>query len=140
MTKRWVSPLGAAVATFTAMSCIGVSAAVSLSTSVGATFLTRDTTLRPLLAIVLAVTVVGSALTYWRRRRIWPLVLSAAAAVWVYGFVYVIHGSHHDHMADHMRAAFSGGRLAAIWVGLAVLVGSQLADVLGSRLVRRSSP
>lgn len=66
-----MASLGAVAAGFTALCCIGVSAAVSLSTALGATFLTRDSTLRPLLAVTLAVTVAGSALTYtyWRRRR-----------------------------------------------------------------------
>jgi hypothetical protein len=141
--RRWVSPLGAIAAGFTAMCCLGVSAAVSLSTALGATFLTRDATLRPLLAVTLAVTVAGSALTYWRRRQPWPLAVSAASAVWVYSSVYLVGGGHAAHMADHMAdhavshsAGFSGGRLAAVWVGLVLLVGSQVWDLIG---VRRGS-
>jgi hypothetical protein len=44
-----------------------------------------------------------------------------------------------DHMADHAvshSAGFSGGRLAAVWVGLVLLVGSQVWDLIG---VRRGS-
>jgi hypothetical protein len=119
------------------MCCLGVSAAVSLSSALGATFLTRDATLRPLLAVSLAVTVVGSALTYWRRRRAVPLVLSGLAAMWVYSFVYLVGGGHGGHMTDHMvehagpRGGFSSGRLVAVWLGLAVLVGSPLWDLIG---------
>jgi hypothetical protein len=140
---RWVSPLGALAAGFTAACCVGVSAVVSLSTALGATFLTRDTTLRPLLALTLAVTVTGSALTYWRRRRGWPLAVSVVSAVWIYSFVYLI-GRHTGHMTDHMAdhpaghpAGLSGGRLTAIWVGLALLVGSQLWDLVVVRGGRR---
>jgi hypothetical protein len=142
--RRWVSTLGAIAAGFTAACCVGLSAAVSLSTALGATFLTRDTTLRPLLAFTLAVTVAGSALTYWRRRQAWPLALSLVSAAWIYSFVYLIGAGHAgamtDHMADHAvghRTGFSGGRLAAIWIGLAVLVGSQLRDLIIVRGARR---
>jgi hypothetical protein len=141
---RWMSPLGALAAGFTAACCIGVSVAVSLSTALGATFLTRDTTLRPLLALALAATVAGSALTFWRRRRSWPLTLSIVSAVWIYSFVYLIGSGHAGHIADHMAdhptghsAGFSNGRLAAVWVGLALLVGSQLWDLVDARRGRR---
>jgi hypothetical protein len=142
--QRAIASVGAVAATFTAMCCVGASAAVSLSTAMGATFLTRDATLRPLLAASLAVTVAGSALTFWQRRRPWPLALSAVAALWIYAFVYVVNshsGQVGDHMGDHAgthSAGFSGGRLAAIWLGLAVLVGSQAWDLLDARRRRRA--
>jgi hypothetical protein len=49
-----------------------------------------------------------------------------------------------DHMANHAAspsAGFSGGRLAAVWVGLAVLMSSQLWDVVaaGHRRAGRAS-
>ena len=129
------------------MCCIGVSAAISLSTAMGAAFLTRDSTLRPLLAAALTMTVVGSALTYWRRRRAGPLALTVLAAVWVYGAIYVAGGAHTDaHMADHMadhagsrQVSFSNGRLAAVWLGLIALVGAQAYDLITSRRLQRSS-
>ncbi len=119
----------------------------------GATFLTRDSSLRPLLAASLAVTVVGSALTFWRHRRPGPLALTAVAAIWVYAFIYLVGGSHGgtghgDHMADHMsdhmsdhathaaHAGFSGGRLTAVWLGLAVLVAAQVWDLVRIRTGR----
>ena len=34
--RRWLSPLGALAAAFTAMCCLGVTATVSLATAVGA--------------------------------------------------------------------------------------------------------
>lgn len=144
----WLSWAGLVTAGFTALCCIGVSAALSLATSVGATFLTRDSSLRPLLAATLAVTVLGSALTFWRHRRPGPFALTAAAAIWVYSFIYLVAGGHAasghgDHMADHMsgqsatraadRAGFGGGRLTAVWLGLAVLVAAQVWDLVRVR-------
>ena len=81
---EWLSWAGVVTSGFTALCCLGVSAAVSLATAAGATFLTRDSSLRPLLTASLAVTVVGSALTFWRHRRPGPPALTAVAAIWVY--------------------------------------------------------
>ncbi|MGH3570646.1 MAG: hypothetical protein ACRDUW_02260 [Pseudonocardiaceae bacterium] len=82
----------------------------------------------------------GRALTYWRRRRVGPLALSALSAVWVYGFVYLVGGGHTaDQVAGH-AAGFSGGRLAEVWLGLAVLVGSQVSDLIGIRRGSRVRP
>lgn len=115
----------------------------------GATFLTQDSTLRPILAGTLALTVAGSALTYWRHRHPGQLILTALAAVWVYGVIFLAGGSHGgyadvsttDHMADHdhasAHAGLGGGRLALAWVGLAVLVAAQVWDVV--RVCRRSA-
>jgi hypothetical protein len=77
----WVGVLSAGLTT---LCCLGVSAALSLATALGATFLTRDGTLRPILGGTLAVTIAGSALTYRRHRRPAPLALTTLAAVWVY--------------------------------------------------------
>ncbi len=49
---------------FTALCCLGVAAALSLATSVGATFLTRDSSLRPLLTATVLLTALGSVLTF----------------------------------------------------------------------------
>jgi hypothetical protein len=131
----WAGLVGAG---FTALCCLGVSAALSLASAVGATFLTQDSSLRPILAGTLALTVAGSALTYWRHRRPGPLILTALAAVWAYGVIFLVGGTHAahgtstmaDHMTDHMadhasgHAGLGGGRLALAWTGLAVLVAA----------------
>jgi len=148
----WLSWAGLVTAGFTALCCIGVSAALSLATAVGATFLTRDSSLRPLLAASLAVTVLGSALTFRRHRRPGPLALTSTAAIWVYTSIYLVGGTHGgtghgDHMADNMTdhatqaahlAGFSGGRLTAVWLGLAVLVAAQVWDLV--RIRTRHAP
>ena len=148
--SRWrqvVGPVGTVAAGFTTLCCLGVSAAVSLSTSLGATFLTRDSSLRPLLAATLAVTVAASALTFWRHRGlVWPLAATAAAAVMIYGAVYVGLGAGgmNDHMAGEAPAGpgaghggLGNGRLALVWTGAALLISAQLWDL---RRVRRSRP
>lgn len=124
---------------------MGASAALSLATAVGATFLTSDSALRPLLAATLALTVGASALTYWRHRSAGPLVLSAIAATWIYTVIFLVGGSHGGHgqgshaddMADHGSQAahggLSGGRLTLVWTGLALLVAAQVWDCLGIR-------
>jgi hypothetical protein len=144
--STWLSWAGLRAGGFTALCCLGVSAAVSLASSIGATFMTRDSTLRPLLAVTLAVTVVGSALTYWRHRRRVPLLGTAVSAMWVYAFIYLVGGGHGgghgDHMTDHMThhaAAFSRGRLTAVWLGLAVMVGVQVWDLVDTQRQRRGA-
>lgn len=137
--RQVVGPLATVAAGFTTLCCLGVSAAVSLGTSLGATFLTRDSSLRPLLAATLAVTVAGSAVTFWRHRGlVWPLAATAAAAVLIYGAVYVGLGAGgmHDHMAGEAPAgpgASDGGlgnfRLALVWTGAVLLIGAQLWDL-----------
>lgn len=141
--RRWFSWVGLLAAGFTTLCCLGIAAALSLATSVGATFLTKDSSLKPILAATLAVTVIGSALTFWRHRRPTSLVLTTLAAIWVYGFVFV--GRHsgdggHDNMSDHatgqVHAGLSGGRLALVWVGLAMLVAAQVWDLYQTRRAR----
>lgn len=139
--RRWVPAFGTVSATFTALCCLGISAALSLSTAVGATFLTRDSTLKPILAATLAVTIAGSILTSWRTRRVGPLILTILAAAWIYAFIFVNGGTHTghtpvDHMADNMAEdvatqhghGLSDGRVALVWVGLALLIGAQVWD------------
>ncbi len=143
--SMWLSWAGLVAGGFTALCCLGVSAALSIAGAVGATFLTRDSALRPLLAGTLAVTVLGSALTYWRHRRAVRLAVTTTAAVWIYEFIYLVGGGHGgapgDHMHDTMThgAAFSGGRLVAVWLGLAALVGAQAWDLVDVRRARRGS-
>src|SRR5712691_4114239 len=91
--QRWLPRAGTVAAGFTTLCCIGVTAALSLASAVGATFLTRDATLKPLLAATIALTVVGSALTYRRHRNPFPLLLTAVAGAWVFLFTFVIVGT-----------------------------------------------
>lgn len=143
--RPWFSWVGVLTAGLTTLCCLGVSAALSLATAVGATFLTRDSTLRPILAGTLAVTIAGSALTYRRHRQPGPLALTTLAAVWVYAMVFVVgsghaghadagHGDHMvEHAAQHVGHAFTGGRLALVWIGLGALVGAQVWDLVRVR-------
>jgi hypothetical protein len=144
--RQWFSWVGVVTAGFTTLCCLGVSAALSLATAVGATFLTRDATLRPILAGTLAVTIAGSALSYWHHRRAGPLALTTLAGVWVYAVVFVVGSGqggqagaeHGDHMvepaATQVGHGFTGGRLTLVWVGLAALVAAQAWDLLRVRL------
>jgi hypothetical protein len=143
---QWFSWVGVATAGFTALCCLGVSAALSFATAVGATFLTRDSTLRPILAGTLAVTVAGSVLTHWRHRRAGPLAVTTLAAVWVYAIVFVVGSGQRGHAgaghgdgmvegaAKQVGHGFTGGRLTLVWVGLAALVGAQVWDLVRVRL------
>ena len=142
--RRWFTWVSLVSAAFTTLCCMGISVALSLTSAIGATFLTRDATLRPILAGTLAITVAASALTYWRRHRFAPFLITAASAIWVYGFTFLVgasHGGHAqgDNMTDHMtgtaaaHTGLSGGRLIAVWVGLGALVAAQLWDLVGHR-------
>jgi hypothetical protein len=140
-----VSPVGVIAAGFTTLCCLGIAAALSFASSIGATFLTRDSSLRPILFVTLAVTTAGSALTYWRHRQtVVPLAVTVAASVWIYLAVFasVGHDAMHDNMADaHVVAvhhhSLSGGRQALAGIGLAVLIGAQLWDLLRVRTQRQ---
>ena len=147
--QRAFAPLGTVAAGFTTLCCLGMSAAVSLGTSVGATFLTRDSALRPLLAVTLGLTVAGSALTFRRRRGpAWPLALTVVASLAIYGALYSGNGAMSgmdDGMAGETPALAgdrSGGlgnnRLALVWAGAALLIGVQVWDLLRTRRVRCS--
>lgn len=117
--------------------------ALCLAGAIGATFMTRDATRRPILAATPA-TVAGSAPTSRRRRPLAAWLISVASALWVSGFTLVVgaspggHGQG-DNMADRMtdhaatHTGLSGGRLIAVWVGLGVLVAAQLWDLVGHR-------
>ena len=149
--RRCLSWIGLVAAGFATLCCLGVSAALSLASAMGATFLTQDSTLKPILAGTLALTIAGSALTYWRHRRPGPLVVTVLAAVCVYSVIFLLGGSHSghgastmadqmtDHMADHAsgHAGLGGGRLTLAWTGLAVLVAAQVWDLVR---IRRRGP
>lgn len=136
------------------MCCLGVTAALSISTSLGATFMTRDSTLQPILILSLALTVAASALTYRRNRATTgPLLLTIAASVWIYAFIFLVdsghgggHGTMGDHMTDHhvttSTAAHHGLSTTSqslVWVGFAILIGAQLWDPLRLRSRRRTA-
>lgn len=150
--ERGLSLAGLITAGFTTMCCLGVTAVLSLSTSLGATFLTRDATLRPILIGTLTVTVLASALTYRRHRgTIGPLLLTIAASGWIYALIFLVdsgHSASHDTMGDHMNDShavsstaahhgLSSGTESLVWVGFAVLIGAQLWDFLR---IRRRRP
>jgi len=143
--QRAVSPVAVVAAGFTTLCCLGIAAALSFASSLGATFLTRDSSLRPILLVTLAATAGGSALTFWRyRQTLWPLALTVAASVWIYLVVFVSrgHDTMHDTKADEHGSAvhqhaLSSGRQALAGLGLAVLVGAQLWDLVRVRAQRR---
>src|SRR5712691_389424 len=117
--ERAVSPIGVIAAGFTTLCCLGIAAVLSFASSIGATFLTRDSSLRPILIATLAITIAGSALTFWRHRQtIWPLAITVAASVWIYAVVFATtsHDTMHDNMSDEhtsaSRHALSSGRQA----------------------------
>ena len=146
--QQVVGPLGSVGAGFTTLCCLGVSAAVSLGTSVGATFLTRDTALRPLLAVTLVVTVAGSALMFWHHRGlVWPLAVTVGASVAIYSALYVGRGAGgmNDGMEGEDPALAGAGhdglghsRFVIVWAGAALLVGAQLWDLRRVRSPRCS--
>ena len=143
--ERAVSPVGLIATGFTTLCCLGIAAALSFATSIGATFLTRDSSLRPILIATLAITAAGSALTFWRyRQTVVPLALTLVAGVWIYLTVFAIvsHDAMHDNIRDAHSAvvyhqALSGGRQMLAGVGLAVLIGAQLWDLLRVRAQRQ---
>ena len=138
-SERAVAPLGLIAAGFTAACCLGVSAALSFATALGATFLTRDATLEPILIATLLFTCAGSALTYWRHRHtVGPLVLTVAASVWIYLLVFGLDSGMHDNMNDAhgstaMHDGLTNGRQALVWLGLALLISAQVWDLVRLR-------
>jgi len=136
-----VPRVGFVASAITTVCCLGLSVAVSLASSIGATFLTRDATLRPLLAVALGITVAGSVWTYRRHRSLPPLILTVAAAALVYAALYGpltgVGGTHAtDSRAGHQDtmtgAASSHGAGSAnvlVWIGLGLLLAGQLWDI-----------
>ncbi|MBA2560897.1 MAG: MerC domain-containing protein, partial [Propionibacteriales bacterium] len=109
---------------FTTICCLGFTAALSLASAVGATFLTRDATLKPLLVATIILTVVGSALTYRRHRNPLPLILTALAGAWVFLFIFTVGGAPRP----------------VVWAGLAVFLGVQVWDLILIRRCRTPGP
>lgn len=122
--QRSLPRAGAVAAAFTTLCCLGFTAALSLASEVGATFLTRDATLKPLLAATIIFTVVGSALTCRRHRNPLPLILTALAGAWVFLFIFTIGGAPRP----------------VVWAGLAVFLGVQVWDFILIRRCRTARP
>ena len=116
--QRSLPRAGAAAAAFTTLCCLGFTAALSLASAVGATIMTRDATLEPILVATIILTVVGSALTYRCHRNPLPVILTALAGTWVFLSIFTIRGLPRP----------------AVWAGLAVFLGVQVWDLF---LVRR---
>jgi len=145
--QRWMPRAGVIAAGFTALCCLGVAAALSMATSVGATFPTRDTSLRPLLAATLLFTALGRTLTFTRHRKPGPLIVTIAAGLWMCVLTFAVGASsrgaaRHDAMGAHEDGASHqglGGRSALVWFGLVVLIAAQVWDVFRMRVGRGSA-
>lgn len=136
MAAHWLPRAGLLSAAFTTLCCLGISAALSLATAVGASFLTRDATLQPLLIVTLALTVIGSALTFRRHAQAHQdghagMHDNAAASGHDAMHDAATAGGHNDAHATTAAGRGSGGAL--VWVGLAVLIAAQLWDAVRVR-------
>ena len=144
------SRVGFVASAVTTVCCLGVASAISVASAIGATFLTRDSTLQPLLIAMLSITVAGSAWTALRHRSVLPLLLTVVASVLVYSALYgpldggigvtgASASGHSDHGAMHdamTEAPGSHGGISSrvlVWIGLAVLLLAQLWDVRRGR-------
>lgn len=143
---NWLPRAGLVASAFTAMCCVGLSVAVSLASGIGATFLTQDSTLQPLLIISLAITIAGSAFTFRRHRNPLPLLSTVLASAWIWASLYgplnggigvegaVGHDASGDAVSDGMSAMSVAGRgggispTTLVWVGLGVLLAAQIWD------------
>jgi hypothetical protein len=129
---RWqrLLPRGATIAAgFTTLCCIGVSAAVSLTSAVGAGFFVKDAVLRPALVITVLITATGSAFTFRLHRNPLPILVTLGSGAWIYWFVFqaTAHAGHGDHMNDHMGDTMTQPS-NVVWVGLATLIAAQVYD------------
>jgi len=145
--------VGFVASAITTVCCLGLSFAISLASSIGATFLTRDATLKPLLAVMLGVTIIGTTLTLRRHRNPAPVIFVVIGAALVFAALYgpldagigvsnatAGHGGHHAAMGDSMstNSDAHGGisARALVWIGLATMLTAQLVDAV---LVRRGA-
>lgn len=151
-----VPQVGFVASALTAFCCLGLSVAVSLASSIGATFLTHDTTLRPLLAIALGITVAGTVWTYRHHRSLPPLILTVAAAALVYAALYGplsgVGGTHatgsraghqdamHDTMTGTATSHSGGSANVLVWIGLGLLLAAQLWDIRRLRTCAVATP
>ena len=122
---RWqrALPGGSTIATsFTTLCCIGVSAATSLLTSLGVGVLINDKYLSIGLVIAITITSVASSFTYQRHHDPIPLLLTLASGFWIYYFTF----------SDYQKTR--------VWLGLAVLIGTQLYDAYRTTRACRIPP
>lgn len=147
--QRWLPRAAALVAGFATLCCLGLTALVSLLTAIGATFLTTDATLRPLLIVSLVITIAGSAFTWHRHRNPLPLLLTVVAAVTIFLsfngnalFGHTAGGHSGDPMGDGMgdgsaTAGLPGG--LGVWIGLTLLVAAQVWDIWRLRQLKHQN-
>ena len=147
---------GTLAAGFTTLCCLGVSTALSIASSLGATFLTRDSSLKPALALALVIAVVAGTVVFLHHRHPGPLIATMLAGVWVYVFTFVVdrgshseaHGAHGHHLglhghhmsepsSDATHAGMTSGQRALVWAGLTILVAGQLWNVMRARRGQR---
>ena len=144
--QRWLPRAAALVAGFATLCCLGLTAVVSLLSAIGATFLTTDATLKPLLVVSLVITVVASGFTWRRHRNPLPLLLTVIAAGVIFWSLYGTPlfgqhaGGHGDPMGDGMGAHSAPAMLpggVGVWIGLALLLTAQVWDVWRLRQLKR---
>lgn len=147
--QRWLPRAAALMAGFATLCCLGVTALVSLLTAIGATFLTTDAALRPLLIVSLVITIAGSAATWHRHRNPLPLLLTVVAAVIIFlslngnalfGHASAGHGG--DPMGDGMGGHTAGAGMpggVGVWIGLALLIIAQVWDIWRLRQLKRQN-
>jgi hypothetical protein len=140
-----LSPAVTVAAVVAALCCIGLSAVTALVSSVGAGFLLRDTTLRPLLLVVLGLTVGASVWTMRRHGNPLPLLFTTACAGALYLLIFGPRRSHaatdhmHDAMSTSVHSTLGGARGVFVYVAIAALVGTQVWDAMMVRRRRRAS-
>ena len=96
---------------FTTLCCIGISAATSLVSAIGAGVLINDKYLATGLVAAISITSVASSFTYHRHRNPVPLLLTMASGFWIYYFTF----------SDYQRPR--------VWIGIAVLIVAQIYDL-----------
>jgi hypothetical protein len=111
--QRWTPRIGALTATITTICCLGVGVAISLATAIGATFLTQDAVLRPLLAATLLLTAAGSALTWRGHRNPIPLIVTVLSGAGLFLAIFGPGLWQHTVSADGHEAGHSGANLWA---------------------------
>lgn len=134
-------------AVFTALCCIGFDAATGLASALGATFMLRDDSLRPILVFVLSVTAIAIAFMWRKHGNALPLVLTVASGATLFALICGFAQGESDGDAHHMSeladagtsAAISGARAVVVWIVLAFMLVIPIWDVALGRRWRRGS-